>query len=64
VATVAESVAASAPGYTACTFICGGVTAGYSFTGRIFIDIIPASIINTDITVANIGLFIKNFENI
>ena len=53
-----------APVYVALTRTCGGVTLGYCSKGNDFRAIIPTNIITIEITKANLGLSIKNFENI
>lgn len=57
------TVEADAPGYMALTTTVGGVISGNCATGRVCMVSNPASTIKTASTVAKIGLFIKNLEN-
>ena len=52
-----------APAYVADTTTCGGVIDGYSSNGSCVIIKTPASIIASDITIANFGLFINKFPD-
>ena len=63
-ATESAIVCASAPLYVALTETVGGVRLGYSSIGSPLIPIKPAITMMIDITVANIGRFMKNLENI
>ena len=63
-ATVDSITSELAPGYVADTITCGGVIVGYCSNGRFFRAIKPARVITSEITMANLGLSIKNFENI
>ena len=58
------TVFALAPGYDAETCTVGGEILGYWAIGRVLTVTIPIRIINIARTVANIGLSIKNLENI
>ena len=64
VATICAIVVALAPGYCASTTTVGGVIVGYCSTGRDFSETSPATTISIDRTVANIGRFMKNLDNI
>ena len=57
-------VAASVPGYDAITITVGGVILGNWATGSVVTVIRPASTIITASTVAKMGRFMKNDENI
>ena len=61
--TVRATVSASAPGYEADTLTVGGVMSGNCATGSEFIVSRPAITMSMASTVANIGLSMKNFEN-
>ena len=53
-----------APLYVAFTITCGGVIDGYSSSGRVVNEIKPASIIASEITIANFGRFINKLPAI
>src|SRR5512141_3379405 len=54
-ATVSSTVCESAPGYVACTWICGGVTFGYSSIASPRSAIRPNRTIRIERTIARIG---------
>ena len=59
---VVPTTSALAPVYMADTRTCGGVTLGYLETGKVIIDKIPAMEMTREMTIAKIGLFIKNLD--
>ena len=61
--TVCAMVSALAPGYTAVTCTVGGVIEGYWSMGSTKSEAPPATISNSESTVANMGRSMKNFEN-
>ena len=63
-ATIWAMVVAFAPGYCASTTTVGGVIVGYCSTGRDLSETTPATTINMDRTVANIGRLMKKRDNI
>ena len=61
-ATVVPITSALAPEYVADMYTCGGVTFGYFAIGNVTIANKPMMLIINAMTIAKIGLWIKNFE--
>src|SRR6266567_2825694 len=64
VETACERVFASAPGYVAVTRISGGTISGYCDVGSVTIDTVPTITVMIAMTMATIGLRIKNFDKV
>src|ERR1700737_2155193 len=62
VETACERVLASAPGYVAVTRISGGTISGYCDVGSVSIDTAPTITVRIAMTMATIGLRIKNLD--
>lgn len=60
-ATFCATVCAPAPTYAACTVTVGGVMLGYCSRGNVTYDSAPTSTINSDIAIAKIGRWMKNW---
>src|SRR5579859_4368251 len=63
-ATFCATTAALAPTYVVCTVTVGGLMLGYCSRGRPAYDSAPTSTINSDIDIAKIGRWMKNWLSI
>src|SRR6266404_7020111 len=64
VATACSRPCASAPTYVACNLISGGTMFGNCATGRAAIVTAPTITVRIEMTMATIGRFMKNFDNL
>ncbi len=64
VATDCSSVFASAPGYVAWTRISGGTISGNCAVGRLTMETTPTITMTMEMTIATMGLLMKNFDMI